>query len=488
MTPTALMAVSPLFFGTPRHSNYWWPSEPFSHFSGATVYVGLLPLFFALYSFEKIKELSGMRIWLVLAVLSVGVVYALPVFNLVNYLPRFDQINNGRVRFVYRFTIIVAAAIGFERFTARSVHGPGKAGLFFAAGYAAAVLVLPLVVFQGLPATTLGKEVFADRGTDYLLEIFKSAQIPVLIILASSALLLIAWKLLLLGNKAFRIAVILISFANSFWFFHDFNPLIPSFLVFPETNVVKFFKKDPSLFRVSSTSFEYIMPANIKQLYEIFDVDLFSVLTVDRYAAVQALVNPPSGDALRNFRFVKPAKHHGLINLMNLKYIVVPAWQNSQWKGDPFRWLHQYRLVYDREVLIYENLEVLPRAFLVNRATVLDTSDDVLNALRQSDFDPRKAVLLEDPMSPDLPEPADHTPRGNAEIVSLSSNRVIVRATTEEPAYLVLSEVNYPGWKATMDGKETPIFTAYYLFRSVYLEPGTHEIVFAFMPNAYAVA
>jgi len=490
MVPTALTAVSPLFFGTPRHSDYWWPTGPFSHFAGAVIYVGLLPLFFALYGFTKMKSLSSIRVWLVLAVVSAGVAYALPVFNLVNYLPGFDQINNGRVRLVYRFAVIVAAAIGFERFTDRSVHGPEKGGLLFAAGYAAAVCVLPVATFMVLPATALGKAVFADIGADQLLKIVKSAQIPVLVVLTSFVLLLMVWKLRLIGNMFFRTAVILIAFADSFWFFHDFNPLIPSSFVFPETHVVKFLKKDPSLSRVSSASMGYIMPANIKQLYGIYDIDLFSVLTVGRYAAVQSLVNPPSSDAIRNFHLSKPASYRGLINLMNVKYIVVPALKNTLYgKENPFGRLDQYRLVYDREVLIYENLEALPRAFLMNRATVLDTPADVLNSLKQPGFDPRKAVLLEkNPVSPALPESADQTPGGGAEILSLTSNRVIVRANTQSPAYLVLSEVNYPGWKATVDGVETTIYTAYYLFRSVYLKPGTHEIVFTFMPKSYALA
>jgi hypothetical protein len=67
-----------------------------------------------------------------------------------------------------------------------------------------------------------------------------------------------------------------------------------------------------------------------------------------------------------------------------------------------------------------------------------------------------------------------------AEIKFWSPNRIEVRATG--PGRLVLSEVMYPGWRATVDGVSVSVETADGLLRSVALVEGAHEIIFDFQP------
>jgi len=47
---------------------------------------------------------------------------------------------------------------------------------------------------------------------------------------------------------------------------------------------------------------------------------------------------------------------------------------------------------------------------------------------------------------------------------------------------LVLSEVQYPGWKVVVDGNRQPIELAYGLLRSVNLPEGDHVVEFSFRP------
>ena len=44
------------------------------------------------------------------------------------------------------------------------------------------------------------------------------------------------------------------------------------------------------------------------------------------------------------------------------------------------------------------------------------------------------------------------------------------------PGVLVVSETDYPGWSATVDGKPAPLLRADYAFRGVALSAGPHRI------------
>lgn len=59
-------------------------------------------------------------------------------------------------------------------------------------------------------------------------------------------------------------------------------------------------------------------------------------------------------------------------------------------------------------------------------------------------------------------------------------NRITIRA--RGPGMLVLSEMDYPGWRVTLDGDEVEGRTSYNLLRSVELPSGNHEVVFTFQP------
>jgi uncharacterized membrane protein YfhO len=47
---------------------------------------------------------------------------------------------------------------------------------------------------------------------------------------------------------------------------------------------------------------------------------------------------------------------------------------------------------------------------------------------------------------------------------------------------VVLTETHYPGWTATVDGRETAILEAFGAFRGVVVEGGEHTIEYAYRP------
>ncbi|HEX2173344.1 MAG TPA: YfhO family protein, partial [Dehalococcoidia bacterium] len=136
-------------------------------------------------------------------------------------------------------------------------------------------------------------------------------------------------------------------------------------------------------------------------------------------------------------------------------------------------------------LVIHENTRALPRAFLVPDAEVL-SRDAILERLRSPDFDPRAMVLLEARGTDPTASAAGAVGGGRARdaaaeaVVQVTSdpNELVVSTSGDEPAYLFVSEVFYPGWQATVDGRPTEILRANFLFRAVALPAGSHEVRF----------
>lgn len=135
-----------------------------------------------------------------------------------------------------------------------------------------------------------------------------------------------------------------------------------------------------------------------------------------------------------------------------------------------------YRLVHSGDVKIYENLDVLPRAFVVHKAEVIPDAEETIARLREPAFAPAQTVILAEGKS------LSGEGVGVADIVHYAPEEVIIDATSDTAGYLLLTDTFYPGWEATVDGQRAEILRADVSFRAIRLEPGTHEVVFRYRP------
>jgi len=153
----------------------------------------------------------------------------------------------------------------------------------------------------------------------------------------------------------------------------------------------------------------------------------------------------------------------------------------------------RFRLVHSGDVKIYENLDNLPRAFVVHQAQVLN-DEAAIAAMKDPAFRPENEVILasggQEALSPSLVPPKVGGERGGAgedevEILSYEPERVVISANLAEEGYLVLTDAHYPGWRALTDSLETPIYRANLLFRAVYLPAGQHRVEFVYDPLSF---
>ena len=157
-------------------------------------------------------------------------------------------------------------------------------------------------------------------------------------------------------------------------------------------------------------------------------------------------------------------------------YAAVPSTAKTT---SPEAWV-RWRPVYDRDnVVIYQNDRTLPRAWLVSEIAATD-SERALKIIRgeaEPAFDPKQTALVETNGQPLPSVPGGKLPADAwARIVNSEPHSLTIQTNADQPTFLVVSEVAYPGWAAIIDGVETPIYVTNYLLRGVALPAGSHRV------------
>ena len=148
----------------------------------------------------------------------------------------------------------------------------------------------------------------------------------------------------------------------------------------------------------------------------------------------------------------------------------------------------RFRLAHSGDVKIYENLDVLPRAFLVHRVVVAGDDQAALELMKAPAFDPSVEAALANGTGGSRPKGYPHPSQGgpgdtdSVRVTHYAPERVEIEVTTEAAGYLVLTDAWYPGWLASVDDEPVTIHRADLLFRAVPVDAGRHHVVFTFRP------
>ncbi|MDE6378171.1 MAG: YfhO family protein, partial [Duncaniella sp.] len=127
------------------------------------------------------------------------------------------------------------------------------------------------------------------------------------------------------------------------------------------------------------------------------------------------------------------------------------------------------------------NPEAYGNAWLVDSLVVVSTPDAEMAAL--SEINPRLTAVTDRQFAQMLGTVTPPAPGDTIYETTYAPDRLTYRARTARGATAVFSEVYFPwGWKATVDGEETPIARVDYLLRAITLPAGDHEVVMTFSP------
>jgi len=131
---------------------------------------------------------------------------------------------------------------------------------------------------------------------------------------------------------------------------------------------------------------------------------------------------------------------------------------------------------------VYPNPGFLPRAFFVNRYEVAK-GIDILNNIKEMKFNPRDVTYVMDDPKVQIESPKEGA---SVQYTHYGSQDLEVKATATGHNLLFLSESWYPaGWKAFIDGSETPIYRLDYMFRGIVVPAGAHTVTMKFEPTSF---
>ena len=263
-----------------------------------------------------------------------------------------------------------------------------------------------------------------------------------------------------------------------------------------EPEVIAFLRDDPTRSRVFVESFDVTSTRSLDKLGQRNRVFAVPDYEPNMPAAYLAYFRPTTRQPWHGRLHLVPGRdpqradhlaRARLLDLLSVRWAVLelPAPRPlldalRDATGSPGRRLGQ--------ALVFERAGALPRAYAVRRTRHAPDLAAALAALEAPDFDPRAEAVLTDPREgPDAAAPDAGAPAApdRAEITRLELERTVVRAECSAPCLLVLTDLHYPGWRATVDGRAAEILRANAIFRGVRLDPGPHEVVFRFEPASF---
>lgn len=486
--------IAPDYMGNPATYSFFG----LGGYHESVLFIGVLPLFFAIYSLFQWKKDARIRFFVSAAVISLVLGLKLPLMKQIYTfgIPLVSTFLPSRVFFLTTFLLSVLCAFGFDEW--RRV-GRMKFAIWF---FAAVLIFLGIGLAYGhfLYMLPLG----ISRGINQY--IFRVAELtPVNVSKLQKGLILPAAFAFVTGmivwvfrNRrsvtAFTLCVFLASaiplllFGKKYISFND-----PKYL-YPIHSVFSYLKARAGLDRFWTYGDGYIF-ANFATQYAVYSPDgtdaLFPRWLGELYEASRTGGTFPTTIPRIDAR-ITPAKEGEdlgkntdrlrLLALAGVRYITdwVPGGETdaqAQSKFPP----RLFTLVWkDDDWKIYEYTNVLPRVFLTDHFTVIGDPQRQFDAIFEN-VNPYNIVLDRKP--PLRVTPSDQS--GKVTITSYEPNRIHFAVNTTVPTLLYISDTYFPGWRAYVDSRETPILKANHAFRAVAVPSGANVVEMRYEPKSF---
>ncbi len=442
-----LTFIAPKYFGESgaQGSGFWLDGNYWAYWE-TCMYLGLVPLFALVVSFGLVR--SNRTVLFFLLVLVFGLLYSLGDNFVLHgiffrFVPGFDKFRvPGRMAFYVTFAGAVMAGFGFRRIVGMIASDPKVLRLHILGFAAAGVFVWLLAqigAFQPGPNF---------RGYQQIHEATVATATRAMV------LTLVVAGLFLLAQR---------------------RVITPAFLL---AAALVFHQVDMNIF-----GFEQNNGGTNPEAYYARTAELVSMLKEDG-AKEYFRINARQGGAMLLDR------NQGMIDRIAMCEGYTPLVLQRNYPVGPLAYdllNAKYRIRIDTAERTMAPVVVnsyLPRAWVVGAAKVFTREADERAYMESAAFRPAREVVLEEPPAIAL-APDDTAVVATVGISSYSLNEMAMGVSSSGNGVLVVSEIHYPGWRAYIDDRETPVYRADWCLRAIAMPAGDHRVVFRFEPGSF---
>jgi hypothetical protein len=466
--PKEMLAfLLPDLFGNPTDGTYW-RSREFWHFWESCGYVGILPLFF-LFVGGRTGTSGRMRVFavmLILFALFVALGKYNPLYPLIYHLPGFGNFRiPAQIIFLYVFGVAILSGIGLSRI----IEGEWEFTWGFWIFSALAGLVL---VFTAAGVTSFRLEFFYSLFRNFSEGPVTHANLSLLherishTVYKSCLIFFLSFSLLVLAKQG-RVRASLFSFLACIILMADLYGFVSPFV--KAHDFVLSAEKHSLLSRLSESPVEgrvvtsdRSFKTNDGLMYRFPSIQGYDPLILKKYAGY----------------FLTSQGYPYDDRVVVLQDVAVPG-------AKLMTLLNTRQWVTGGEVKTLQN--EIPYAYLVPEG-IVKAEESILPFMKSEEFNPRETVVFSKQPKQRHEAAEQALPfTGSCQVLYYGTEEIGFRVSCNQPAYLVMSEIWYPGWIASVDGAEREVMCGNYLFRVVWVGEGDHEVTIRFVSLPFRI-
>jgi hypothetical protein len=471
-------------------------------------YIGIATLLLALIGVSRIGTNWRIAFWLVMSLVGIGMAMgtSTPLVNLAYHIPLYAWFRNlSRHMFLFAFGASVLAGFGVAAVQRREVSRRAVRVAFGGVGMA---MLVGAVLIRALPASFPLDGPHGEAAPGILSFFTVGVWIQFVVVFAAMAAIIGVLKRPSPASYVALMVVLVVDLLNALPYDIKRDGIEIFALTGEQTQPSIHAKAigkalEPTHARalaIGGTQIDDVVPGTFARAWRIPIAGGYGAMLIDRLSRLATM--GPNGEV----RAAVLADEDQALDVMAVKYVVVNAPQlqdqerrhwlygSGRWReAMHFRTSRQTDRVVDQDVAgetdvtVFENLRARPRAWVVEAVRPVPDADAIriVKSSRFADgapFDARHTAVV-DPAS--VPPALSFSPgASDVRISRIGDGDIGLRVTAQGSGFLVLSENAYPGWRASIDGAEVPIYRTDVTLQGVVVPAGTHRVDFTMESRA----
>lgn len=472
--------LAPDFFGNPATRNLI-AVKGASYYEGV-LFIGIAALILAFFALIVQNKNKIVRFYAFSALIGLffSFDFLFAKLQLLLPIPFLSTALPNRVLFIPTFCLSILAAFGLDYYLKKSDRRLTKIIMILALIYMIIIAHLLIIIGFQLP--------YFKGETSLAIISLRNLVIPIVIFVVTSFLLLSGNQVKILKSFGVKI-IICASLINIFLFSQKYFSFVERKFIFPPTQIFTFISQNQGYYRSLSMGADKVLSNTLLQ-YRIYYPEGYDPANIESYAQFVSLMRgaqvSPRARSVAELGSQNPEKFLGssqnlkLLNILGVKYLFSEKINSAIFEK------YQFKKVYEDTgpggFAVFENPQVLPRAFLVSHFEKL-TGQSAVSRLLAQDFDYRQSIIIKDATVEVSAMPQE----GAAQILRYQPYEVVVKTESVAAKLLFLSDNYYPGWKATVDGYRVNILNADYTFRAVPVPKGEHIVRFYYDSSVFKI-